>query len=76
MVCLEAPIIEVFLNRDTNRCATAPDANDEMGFKAALKNLVGQFKRIDEQLIGGNEAFFHGPQSSIAGRYLSLLREL
>ena len=47
-----------------------------MGFKAALKNLVGQFKRIDEQLIGGNEAFFHGPQSSIAGRYLSLLREL
>jgi hypothetical protein len=47
-----------------------------MGFKAALKNLVGQFKRIDEQLIGGNEAFFHGRQSSIAGCYLSLLRDL
>src|SRR6476620_7310191 len=55
VIALDAVILQYLLNGDTNRCAAAPECNDEGGFEAAADNLHTEFERVAQQRFGGDE---------------------
>lgn len=74
VVGLDAHVIHIFLDCDTDGRAAAPDANDVIGFKSALQDFVRKTEGIVEQAIGINVEFIHAGVSFFAfwvGDYIS-----
>ena len=63
MVGLYAEELQTLLHVDTHRGAAAPDANDEVRTKAAVKDMRCQLERRLEQLVFLDELLFHGRYS-------------
>src|SRR3546814_3430347 len=57
MVAVLAVIVEQFLDRDADRRAAAPDADEVGRFEAAIQHLHPEAPRVGEEIVRADEDF-------------------
>jgi len=55
MISLDTGIVEIFLNRNTDWCSTAPYAYDVIGSETALQNSQSKKEGVPEKFLGLDE---------------------
>jgi hypothetical protein len=59
VIRFDAEMVKPFLYSDTNSAAAAPQSNEEIRTESGLINIRSEFKRIEQQVVCGDESFFH-----------------